>query len=137
MLAFTTFVAVFGSSIFSAGLPQVGAHFNIGREVVTLGISLYVLGMMDSSFEAQLTRAGFAFGPIFWAPLSELKGRRLPIVVSTFFLAIFNFAVAVSKDVQTMMISRFFAGFFGSAPLSVVAAVFSDIFSNEARGMAV
>jgi DHA1 family multidrug resistance protein-like MFS transporter len=137
MLAFTTFVSVFGSSIFSAGLPQVGEQFHIGREVVTLGISFYVLGMQVQPTENKLTAVGFAFGPIFWAPLSELKGRRLPIVVSTFFLAIFNFAVAVSKDVQTMMISRFFAGFFGSAPLSVVAAVFSDIFSNEARGMAV
>jgi DHA1 family multidrug resistance protein-like MFS transporter len=47
MLAFTTFVSVFGSSIFSAGLPQVSAHFGIGREVVTLGISFYVLGMLD------------------------------------------------------------------------------------------
>ena len=49
MLAFTTFVAVFGSSIFSAGLPQVEEHFGIGREVVTLGISFYVLGMPDQA----------------------------------------------------------------------------------------
>jgi DHA1 family multidrug resistance protein-like MFS transporter len=84
-----------------------------------------------------LISLGFAFGPILWAPLSELKGRRLPIVISSFGLMIFNFAVAVAKDLQTLMISRFFAGFFGSAPISVVAAVFSDIFSNQTRGLAV
>jgi DHA1 family multidrug resistance protein-like MFS transporter len=123
ILAYTTFVAVFGSSIFSAGIPFVAAHFHVSREVVTLGTSLYVLG--------------FAFGPILWAPLSELRGRRLPILIASFGLMVFNFAVASAKDLQTVMLCRFFAGFFGSAPLSVVAAVFSDIFNNQTRGLAV
>jgi DHA1 family multidrug resistance protein-like MFS transporter len=80
---------------------------------------------------------GFAFGPIFWAPLSELKGRKLPILSAGLGLTVFNFGVAVAKDLQTVMICRFFAGFFGSAPLSVVAAVFSDMFDNKSRGLAV
>jgi MFS transporter, DHA1 family, multidrug resistance protein len=84
-----------------------------------------------------LTFAGFAFGPIFWAPLSELKGRRLPILTAGLGLTVFNFGVAVAKDLQTVMICRFFGGFFGSAPLSVVAAVFSDMFDNKSRGLAV
>jgi len=45
--------------------------------------------------------------------------------------------VAVAKDIQTLMISRFFAGLFGSCPLTVVAAVFADMYSNEVRGVAV
>jgi MFS transporter, DHA1 family, multidrug resistance protein len=138
MLAYTTFVAVFGSSIFSAGILFVSAHFRVSREIGTLGTSLYVLGMLKCVLQSIiLTSPGFAFGPILWAPLSELKGRRLPIVISSFGLMVFNFAVAAAKDVQTLMISRFFAGFFGSAPLSVVAAVFSDIFDNQTRGLAV
>jgi MFS transporter, DHA1 family, multidrug resistance protein len=44
MLAYTTFTAVFGSSIFSAGILTVSAKFHVGREVGTLGTSLYVLG---------------------------------------------------------------------------------------------
>ena len=52
-------------------------------------------------------------------------------------MSIFNFAVAVGKDLQTVLIARFFAGLFGSAPLAVVAAVFSDMFSNVSRGVAV
>jgi MFS transporter, DHA1 family, multidrug resistance protein len=35
------------------------------------------------------------------------------------------------------MISRFFAGAFGAAPLTIVAAVFADMFNNEVRGVAV
>jgi DHA1 family multidrug resistance protein-like MFS transporter len=123
MLAYTTFVSTFGSSIFSAAIPAVARHFGVANEVGTLGTSFYVLG--------------FAFGPIFWAPLSELKGRRLPLIIAPFAMCIFNFAVAVGKDLQTVIICRFFAGLFGSAPLAVVAAVFSDMFSNVSRGIAV
>lgn len=50
---------------------------------------------------------------------------------------IFNTAVAVAKDVQTLMICRFFSGIFGSGPLAVVAAIFSDIYNSRGRGVAI
>ncbi|KAL2171610.1 hypothetical protein VTG60DRAFT_2178 [Thermothelomyces hinnuleus] len=123
MLGFTTMTAAFGSSIFSAATRAVGVEFGVSPEVSLLGVSLYVLG--------------FATGPTFWAPLSELKGRRLPLVISMFGFSIFNTANAVAKDLQTVLITRFFAGFFGASPLAVVAAVFSDMFDNRTRGIAI
>ncbi|KAK4120843.1 MFS general substrate transporter [Parathielavia appendiculata] len=123
MLGFTTMTAAFGSSIFSAATAAVGVEFGVSSEVSLLGVSFYVLG--------------FATGPTFWAPLSELKGRRLPLVTSMFGFAIFNIANAVGKDLQTVLITRFFAGFFGACPLAVVAAVFSDMFDNRTRGIAI
>ncbi|KAH9827293.1 Major Facilitator Superfamily [Teratosphaeria destructans] len=123
ILILDSLAATFASSVFSPASTAVGAHFHIGRDVVRLGTSLFVLG--------------YACGPIIFAPISELYGRRLPIIVAGVGFGIFNIAVAVSKDVQTLMIARFFAGFFGSCPLTVVAAVFSDMFNNELRGIAV
>jgi DHA1 family multidrug resistance protein-like MFS transporter len=92
-------------------------------EVGILGVSLYVLG--------------FAFGPTLWAPLSELSGRRIPLVLSMFGFSIFTISVAVAKDLQTILICRFWSGFFGACPLAVVAAVFSDMFDNRTRGIAI
>ena len=46
----------------------VAMQFGVSTEVGILGVSLYVLG--------------FATGPIVWAPLSELKGRKLPLYVT-------------------------------------------------------
>ncbi|KAI1825766.1 major facilitator superfamily transporter [Xylaria intraflava] len=123
ILCYTTITAAFASSIFSAATPHVAMEFGVSGEVSILGISLYVLG--------------FATGPIFWAPLSELKGRRLPIVVSMFGFSIFAISCAVSKDYQTLMLCRFFAGFFGASPLAIVGAVFSDMFDNATRGIAI
>ncbi|KAK4190180.1 major facilitator superfamily domain-containing protein [Podospora australis] len=122
MLGFTTMIAAFGSSIFSAATRAVAEEFDASLDVSLLGVSLYVLG--------------FAFGPTLWAPLSELKGRRLPLVLSMFGFALFNIANATAKDLQTVLITRFFAGFFGACPLAVVAAVFSDMFDNRTRGVA-
>ncbi|CAN8103718.1 unnamed protein product [Discula destructiva] len=123
MLGFTTLTSAFTSSIFSAGTRQVAAEFNVSTEVGILGVSFYVLG--------------FAFGPTMWAPLSELKGRKMPLVVSMFGFSIFTIAVATAKDLQTILICRFFSGFFGACPLAVVAAVFSDMFNNATRGIAI
>ncbi|TVY47094.1 putative transporter [Lachnellula occidentalis] len=123
MLGYTTLVSAFTSSIFSTATATVAKQFHVSTEVGVLGLSLYVLG--------------FAFGPVFWAPLSELKGRRLPLVISMFGFSIFQIAVAAAKDLQTIMLCRFWGGMFGAAPLAVVAAVFSDMFDNRTRGLAI
>ena len=72
-----------------------------------------------------------------WAPLSELRGRRFPLVFSMFGFSIFQIGVATGKDLQTVLLCRFFGGVFASCPLAVVAAVFSDMFDNRTRGLAV
>ena len=72
-----------------------------------------------------------------WAPFSELYGRKPPLIIAAFGFAIFSIAVAVGKDLQTILICRFFAGLFGSSPLAIVAAVFADMFDNRLRGLAV
>ena len=53
-----------------------------------------------------------------------------------FGFSIFQIAVAVGKDLQTVLICRFFGGVFGSCPLAVVAAIFSDVGSSISAGTA-
>lgn len=123
ILAWTTIISSFTSSIFSTATQDVANVFGVSVQVSILGLSLFVLG--------------YATGPLVWAPLSELKGRRLPLIFSSFGFTIFQFAVATAKDLQTVMLCRFFGGFFGACPVAVVAAVFSDMFDNAHRGLAI
>lgn len=69
--------------------------------------------------------------------MSELYGRKLPILIASFGFSVFSVAVAAGKDLQTILICRFFAGLFGACPLSVVAAVYADMFNNTQRGLAI
>ncbi|EOD44313.1 putative major facilitator superfamily transporter protein [Neofusicoccum parvum UCRNP2] len=123
MLGYTTLTAAFGSSIFSSATRVVAQKFEVSTEVGILGVSLYVLG--------------FATGPILWAPASELYGRRKPLVIASFGFSIFFIACATAKDLQTVLLCRFWSGFFGACPLTIVAAVFSDMFDNRTRGIAI
>lgn len=123
ILSFITFVASFSSAVFSAAIPQVVEQFHVSTEVGILGISLYVLG--------------FAFGPILWGPGSEILGRRLPLQVSMFGFALFSVASATAKDYQTLMLTRFFAGFFAAGPLAIVPACFADLYDDATRGLAI
>jgi DHA1 family multidrug resistance protein-like MFS transporter len=81
------------------------------------------------SFASELTGVG--------APFSELKGRRPPLLIGIFGFSIFQVAVAVAKDIQTVLICRFFGGVFASCPVAVVGAVFADMFGVETRGTAI
>lgn len=117
ILVFNSLTATFASAVFSPAGTAVGQHFGANQPTVTLGTSLFVLG--------------YAIGPLFWAPFSELYGRKLPVLVAGFGFGVFMIAVAVGKDIQTVLICRFFAGLFGSCALTIVPAVFSDIFNNE------
>ena len=88
-----------------------------------LGTTLYVLG--------------FAAGPLLWAPASELRGRKWPYTIGMLGGAIFTISSAVAKDVQTLMICRFFAGLFGASQFTVVPGVLADIFDAKHRGIAI
>lgn len=116
-------MASFNSAIFAAGETQAREEFEVSRVVAALGTSLFVLG--------------FATGPLIWAPGSELMGRRWPLCIGILGSSIFTIGSATSKDIQTLIICRFFAGMFGASPLCVVPAVLSDIYDNTYRGMAI
>lgn len=118
----TTAGATWASAVFSPGIGQIAVQFEVSQEVATLGITLLLLG--------------FGLGPLLWAPLSEVYGRK-PAVLSPYFIAAcFSFGTATAKDIQTIMITRFFAGFFGSAPVTNTGGVLGDLFDPSQRGIA-
>ncbi|KAL2827966.1 major facilitator superfamily domain-containing protein [Aspergillus cavernicola] len=121
VLSYSTFANSFTSAVFSAAIDDVTQEFHIGKEAGSLGVTLFVLG--------------FAAGPIAWAPMSEIIGRRWPLCIGIFGCGVFTIACATAKDIQTIMLTRFFAGLFAASPISIVPAVFADLFSTAQRGI--
>ncbi|RDI89026.1 Pre-mRNA-splicing factor [Venturia inaequalis] len=122
-LGMLALAASLGSSIISPGERAISEEFGVSQEVSVLAISLYVLG--------------FAFGPCFWAPMSEIWGRRVSMLPAMVGLGLFSIGCAVSQNAQAIFITRFFSGFFGSAPVSNVSAALGDMYEPKARGVAV
>lgn len=65
------------------------------------------------------------------APLSEFYGRRPIYIISFAFFLIWLIPSAVARNIQTMLIARFFDGLAGSAFLSVAGGTVGDLFNRE------
>ena len=74
LYGFTTCWITFASAIYSAGVRQIAHDCHVSMEVSTTGTSMVVFG--------------FALGPLVWAPLSEMYGRKVAVLaVSAPFLS--------------------------------------------------
>jgi DHA1 family multidrug resistance protein-like MFS transporter len=118
----TTMTATWASSAYSAGTRQVAAEFHVGNQVAVLGTTLFLFG--------------FGIGPLLWAPLSEVFGRKLAVLAPMFVAMCFSFGSATAKDFQTLMLTRFFGAFFASAPVTNTGGVLGDLFSPAWRALA-
>ena len=63
VVALTCFVVAFSSAVVTADISGVANEFGVSNEVALLTISLFVVG--------------FGVGPMVFAPLSEVYGRRV------------------------------------------------------------
>lgn len=119
---FSALIISLSSSGYSGSMEYVIQHFNVSEEVATLGLSLFVMG--------------FSIGPLIWAPLSENIGRQVPFFISFLVMAAFCAGCAGAQNIQTLLILRFFAGAFGSSPLTNAGGLVSDMFTSRQRGLA-
>ncbi|KAK2731292.1 MFS siderochrome iron transporter 1 [Onygenales sp. PD_40] len=122
VVAFASLAVALISSAYTGGSRKIMQEFKVSSEVVTLGVSLFVLG--------------FAVGPLIWAPMSELMGRQYIFVGTYCALTAFNGGAAGAKNIQSLIIFRFFAGSFGSSPLTNAGGIIADMFSASERGFA-
>lgn len=122
LVGIATLAVALVSSAYAGGLKEVILDFQVSEEVAILGISLFVIG--------------FAVGPLVWAPLSELYGRRYVMIASAMGLTIFTAGAIGSQNIWTLIILRFFAGTLGSAPFAVSGGIIADTFPIISRGMA-
>lgn len=120
--ALCTLCIAFASSCYTGAAGILTVEFGVEEEIVILGVSLFVLG--------------FGVGPLLWAPLSEMYGRRIVFLVSFLPFALFNLGGARAQNIETVIVTRFFGGAFGSSMLTNAGAMISDVFSAKDRGLA-
>ncbi|KAG9248040.1 major facilitator superfamily domain-containing protein [Calycina marina] len=105
------------SSIYTSTYTQITEEFGCTKLIVTIGLSLFIFGL--------------GLGPMVLGPLSEFYGRR-PIYITSFvFFTIWMIPSAVAKNIETMLIARFFDGLSGSAFLSVAGGTVGDLFNRK------
>lgn len=89
------------------------------------------------SLGVALFMAGYAVGPLIFAPMAEVVGNLPVMVVALAGCGIFQIPLALARNVTTILVSRFLAGMLGSGGLAVGSGLLADIFGPITRGIAV
>lgn len=122
-VAIATLSVALASSAYSGAIDSLQAQFHPPKEIIlTLGVSLFVLG--------------FAFGPLFWAPFSEVIGRRTLFIFTYAAFTMWQAVSIASPNIASLLVFRFLAGFFGSSPLVNTGGTLADMFGAKQRGLA-
>jgi multidrug resistance protein len=109
--------------MYAPGAAQLGEEFGItSSTLVSLTVSIYL--------------CGFAFGPMFIAPLSELYGR-LPIyhLCNVIYIG-FTIGCALATNTGMFFAFRVLAGIAASGPLTVGGGTVADVIPPAQRGRA-
>ena len=96
--------------------------FGISDNEGILGVTTYLLGM--------------AVGSVILAPLSEMYGRRPIYIAALGGFVVFVIPCAVAKNIDTILVSRFFGAFCAAAMISNAPGTVNDIVDEEHRALA-
>ncbi|WWD19342.1 hypothetical protein CI109_103801 [Kwoniella shandongensis] len=121
VVSFTCFAVAIGSSLIVMDMEKAAIEFNCNIDIIHLTVTLFVFG--------------FGIGPLFFAPLSEIAGRRPVIVVSMGLYFLFTFPSAFAHNKQTLVIGRALAGLSASAPMTVIGGSIADLWDTKDRGL--
>lgn len=113
ILALMGLALTFTSTAYSVSNNALTEAFHISHDIARLGISLFVLG--------------FAIAPLLFGPLCQKIGHRPVYVFSFIGFTAFSFGVSEATNIQTLLISRFFAGACGSSSLNNIPSSYRSM----------
>lgn len=97
-------------------VPEMMALFHANQYLVVTGFVVYV--------------TAWGFGSMLWAPLSDSIGRKPVYIGSSLLWTVFQVGCARAENITTIIVCRFFAGFFGCASLTNGGGSTVDVFEG-------
>ncbi|KAH0522817.1 hypothetical protein TsFJ059_006606 [Trichoderma semiorbis] len=123
LLSAITFMTPFASSILAPSLAALEKDY--GVDDVTLGsmpVSIFLLG--------------YAIGPLFLSPLSEIYGRNVVLIAACAWFCIWLVGCALAPTLNTLIFFRFMSGVGGSGCQTIGGGIIGDMFPITERGKA-
>ncbi|KAK5203098.1 hypothetical protein LTR96_011066 [Exophiala xenobiotica] len=118
-----TLISPFASSVFAPAVRFMDADFhNTSTILSAFVVSAYVLG--------------YAIGPLFLSPLSEIYGRRIILTIASLHFVLWQIGCALAPNLSALIVFRLLSGMGGSACLTIGGGTIADLFEKEQRGLA-
>ncbi|KAI5810594.1 synaptic vesicle transporter [Pyronema omphalodes] len=123
IIASMGFVIPLASSMVSPGVLIMNREFkNKNLELTTFVISVNVLG--------------WAFGPLLFAPLSDIFGRRRVLDFANINFVIWQIGCALAPNIYSLVVFRFLVGIGGAGCLTLGGGTITDLFTTRESGAA-
>lgn len=121
IISAVTFLTPLASSMVAPGVPEIMTEFKSRNETIaSFIVSIYILG--------------YAVGPLFLAPMSEVYGRLPVYHVCNCLFVVWTIACAVAPNIGSLLFFRFMGGIAGSCPITIGGGSIADLIVREKRG---
>lgn len=108
-----TAIAPLSTDMYLPALPEVRADFGVSTSLVQLTLTMTTLGM--------------ALGQIIAGPLSDLLGRRRPLLSGMLVFIGATLGCVLAEDIYLFLFFRFCAGFAGASGIVIARAIARDV----------
>ncbi len=98
-------------------LPQVAASLQASASEVQLSLTASLIGI--------------AAGQVFIGPISDMRGRRMPLLVSLTIFLITSLLCAASGTIMELVVWRFMQGVAGAGGIVLSRAIACDLYSGS------
>lgn len=108
----------FGSDVYAPSLPAIAAGFRSTYQVVKLSMVVYMVGVGVAHF--------------VYGPLSEGVGRKLPILIGLFIMAVGTLVCLMAGTIEMILIGRTIQGLGAGATATLWRSIFRDVYQGKA-----
>lgn len=94
-------------------LPLMPEEFGVTTSVIQLTLTM--------------TMAGMAIGQIFAGPISDMKGRRIPLIFGMLIFALSTLVCIFATSIHVFLVFRFIQGLAGAVGIVIARAIARDV----------
>lgn len=123
LLAVITFMTPFASSILAPAITFIAEDYGVDS-------------ITKSAMPVSIFLLGYAVGPLFLSPLSEIYGRRIVMTLANAWFCVWLIGCALAPTLDSLIFFRFMCGLGGSASQTIGGAIIADLFQVSERGRA-
>ena len=117
LLGMLTAFGPFVTDMYLPSLPVMGEYFNTSSSMVQLGLTTSMIGL--------------AVGQIFFGPLSDRYGRRIPLQVALWLFIISTVFCLFAQNIQQFVAFRLIQGIAGAGGIVIARSIATDKFSGR------
>lgn len=117
LLGMLTAFGPFVTDMYLPSLPSMGDYFSTTSSMVQLGLTTSMIGL--------------AVGQVFFGPLSDRYGRRLPLLVAMWLFIASTLLCLFSRSIEQFVAFRLVQGIAGAGGIVISRSVATDKFSGR------